>query len=354
MQDAENVHNKILTLGSYLGSKPIGRILTKKLFSYSNPSLEQNINGVLYKNPIGLAAGFDYNGYVAGILKSTGFGFNTVGTVTAKPYEGNKRPRLKRLIKSKSLLVNKGFKSDGADIVEKRLNSMNTSKTTLGVSIGSTNIPQVNTLPIIINDYLYTFDKFKNKDYVKYFELNISCPNLKISSSELNNPTVFENLVKAISSLNIQKPIYVKMANELDLKTSIQLVEIGINHKMSGFIFSNLVKNRDNKFLDKSELATVKDLKGNFSGKPCDRNANRLIREVYKNFGNDTTIIGCGGVFSAQDAYDKIKQGASLVQLITGMIFEGPQLAGEINEGITKLLKKDGFKNISEAIGTNL
>lgn len=349
-QDAETVHNNLTEFGEALVQKKYLRNFTQRLLSYNDGFLSQEIHGINFKNPIGLSAGFDYDGHLADTMQYVGFGFNTVGTVTAKSYEGNKKPRLERLPKSKSLLVNKGFKSQGVDKVLERLDSKNLTTTTLGISVGSTNIPEVNTIKKAIDDYLDTFRKFKNKEYVKYFELNISCPNAAMNENFANTKN-FKQLLTEVKKLRIKQPIWIKMANELSLNETDILVRNAISYGMSGFIFSNLVKDRDNKYFNKAEIQNFSEYKGNFSGKPTEKNANRLIKHFYKEYGKDTKIIGCGGIFNANDAYEKIKLGASLVQLITGMIYEGPQLIGKINQDLAKLLKADGYKNISEAVG---
>ena len=146
-------------------------------YSYKSDGLKRSFLDVDFENPVGLAAGFDYDGHLAKTMKHLGFGFNTIGTVTAKPYGGNQKPRLLRLVKSRAILVNKGFKSEGATKVAKRLDAKNLQGHTVGISVGSSNIPEVNTIDKAINDYVFTFNVFKNKPYVKYFELNISCQN---------------------------------------------------------------------------------------------------------------------------------------------------------------------------------
>lgn len=350
-QDPENVHNFITTIGEGIGGNSTASNITSNLLTYKNKSLEQKIDGIKFENPVGLSAGFDYDGHLAETMHYTGFGFNTIGTVTAQPYSGNTPPRLSRLPKSGSLLVNKGFKSDGALNVRNRLRTKNLLDKTIGVSIGSSNLPEVNTINAAIEDYIKGFETFKSERYVKYLELNISCPNTSMTES-FSNKKNFQNLLDEISKLKIKKPIYVKMANELSLNETDTLVKVGIDSGMSGFIFSNLVKNRQNPKLDRDEIELIKDLKGNFSGKPTEISANNLIKHIYKEYGKHTTIIGCGGIFTAEDAYEKIKLGAHLIQLITGMVYNGPQIAAEINIGLIELMKKDGFKKISEAVGS--
>jgi dihydroorotate dehydrogenase subfamily 2 len=329
--DAEFIHNRFLLLGNLLGKNKAGRNIIRSLFYYSNKKLVKEIDGITFSNPVGLAAGFDYNGDLAEIMHDVGFGFNSVGTVTAKPYEGNQKPRLSRLPKSKSLLVNKGFKSLGADAIYKKISKMNLTNLVVGVSVGSSNLCEVNTIKKAISDYIYTFNKFKSLNSIKYFELNISCPNTKFKEP-FSNTKNFKLLINQIKKLKINKPIYVKMPNEKSIKEILELSQLIYENKLQGVILSNLVKSRKNKYLNKKELKEIKHLKGNFSGLPTKENSTKLIKEVKKNFGNKLTIIGVGGVMSYDDAREKFDAGADLIQLITGMIYEGPQLVAQINK----------------------
>ncbi len=343
--DAERVHNATSVFAAYLSTTKTGLHLLDSIFSYKNSKLKTNVCGIDFENPVGLAAGFDYNGMFCNVMAPVGFGFNTVGTVTACAYAGNKLPRLGRLPKSKALFVNKGFKSKGADYIYDYLVKNYKNNGTLGISVGSSNIPSVDTIEKAIKDYIYTFTKFKELSFVKYFELNISCPNTSMTESFITLEN-YRKLLSAISALHIAQPIFVKMPAEIAYPTAKELIEVSLEFGISAFIFSNLVKDRTNPVIDKKELKNYEGLKGNFSGKPTYDLSNELIRIAKQDFGEKITIIGCGGIFSAQDAYEKIKCGASLVQLITGMIFEGPQLIGEINEGLVKLTKKDDRANL--------
>lgn len=327
--DAEFVHDIFTTTGEFLGKYVLTRKITSLLFNYENTKLERTVLGVKFKNPIGLSAGFDYNGRLVKILPSVGFGFSTVGTVTNFPYEGNPKPRLGRLPRSKSLLVNKGFKNEGVDIIAKRLNDPFLKNVTFGVSVGSSNVPQIDTIDKAINDYIECFKKLIPNTYIKYFELNISCPNTAMPES-FTNANNFEKLVIEVKKLYINIPIFVKMPNELSLEKSELLVNVAVKHDIKGFIFSNLVKDRANPSFDKHEIEKFKDFKGNFSGKPTEDNANSLVKHFRDKYSDSIAIIGCGGIFSAEDAQKKFGSGADLVQLITGMIFEGPQVIGKI------------------------
>jgi len=329
--DAEFVHNSMSSVGESL---EFAAPLVAATFAYQHPVLSKKVLGITFVNPVGLAAGFDNNGHDARILKYVGFGFNSVGTVTARPSPGNPAPRLGRLPKSKSLLVNKGFKSDGADVIVKRLDAKKLQGHAIGISVGSSNVPEVNTIPKAIDDYLYTFELFKKKSYVSYFELNISCPNTAMSEPFTDKQN-FATLVRQVMALKIKQPIFVKMPNEISFDDVDTLIRLALKNDVHGFIFSNLVKNRKNPGFVKEEMEKFADRKGNFSGKPAEKNANALIAHARKKFGKEIAIIGCGGVFSVNDAQAKFDAGADLVQLITGMIFEGPQVVGDICEGLT-------------------
>jgi dihydroorotate dehydrogenase len=228
----------------------------------------------------------------------------------------------------------RSFKNEGAEAVAIRLDGKKLAGHNIGISVGSSNLQEVNTVNKAVEDYLYTFEVFKNKNYIKYFELNISCPNTAMPESftEIKN---FEKLITAVSYLKIKQPIFVKMPNEINPDHSDELVAKSLKKNIRGFIFSNLVKNRANPAFDKEEMETMKNFKGNFSGIPAQTGSNLLIKHTREKFGKEIAIIGCGGIFTPEDAIKKLNAGADLVQLITGMIYEGPTLIGEINRQIS-------------------
>jgi len=348
---ADDVHVFFLKMGNFIGRYPFFRHISRFFFFYKNDSLSQNIFNLEFTNPIGLAAGFDYNADLIEVLPDISFGYQAIGTVTFWPYKGNAKPMLGRLPKSKSLLVNKGFKNHGIESILNKV-SKTEKRIPLGISIGSTNKLYKN-IDEMIEDIISSFKKVTAQNYFDYYELNISCPNLinvESLKDKFDEPIGFGILLNKLSYLNINKPLFVKMYLEKSVRDTILLTEVAsIYPFVKGFIFSNLVKNRNNPLFDKNEIANAG--KGNFSGKPTEQITNDLISEVYKKYKNRFLIIGCGGVFTGRDAYEKIKRGATLVQLITGMIYEGPSVIGKINKDLAKLLKKDGYKNIKEAVG---
>lgn len=336
--DAETVHNRATKLGERLARYP--KLLAA--LNYQNPRLTKKVLGVEFANPIGLAAGFDYNGRLAQTMSLVGFGFNTVGTVTAHSYAGNPHPRLKRLIKSRSILVNKGFKSDGAVKVATRLDRKKLGGRTIGISVGSSNIPSVDTVESAIADYLTTFEVFRNRPYVKYFELNISCPNTALTEP-FTDPKNFQRLARAVAELKLNQPIFVKMPNELAERNGFALIDRALEHNLKGFIFGNLVKDRNNPQFDQTEITAVSNLKGHFSGQPTQANVLARLLSAHRRYGHQIALVGCGGTFNAADAEAKFAAGADLVQLITGLIFTGPALASEINNRLAQ-----SFKHIPE------
>jgi dihydroorotate dehydrogenase subfamily 2 len=346
-QDPEKVHNCFTFIGNKLGKSRFAKNFTNVLFNYQNPVLSQTIKGIKFENPICLAAGFDYNANLTQILPSVGFGGMTIGSLTYGSYNGNNHPRLGRLPKSRSLLVNKGLKNKGVKSICKSLEKLN-FKIPLGISVAKTNCPSSVSCEGGVKDYIESFRILNSYGIGDYYELNISCPNA-FGGEPFTRTELLEPLLIEIDKLSLNKPLFVKMPIDLSLNETEKLCEVCADHNIDGLIFGNLTKDRCNPLLVKEEVE--KWNKGAFSGKPTEEKSNERIAFVYRKYKKRFVIIGCGGVFSAEDAYKKIKLGASLVQLATGMIFQGPSLIGEINEGLTKLLRKDGYSRIQEAIG---
>lgn len=349
--DPEFIHNSHISLGELLGKTFVKNFFNWKL-NYSSKKLKQKITGINFEGPIGLAAGFDYEAKLTQVLYSLGFGFQSVGTITNMPYEGNPIPRLGRLPKSQSLMVNKGFKNMGAEITADRIYDLS-FKIPMGISIGVTNTKKIKTVSDAVNDIISAFKIFeKRKIKNNYYEINISCPNLNNNSINFYEVNNLSRLLQSISKLKLKKSLFIKMPISISNKEFVSLLDIIQKYKfIKGVIIGNLLKDRKSRLLDKQEIK--KFPVGNFSGKPCEIRSNELIKLTYKKYGKKLIIIGCGGVFSGGDAYKKIKLGASLIQLITGMIYQGPQLISQINIELEELLEKDGYKNIGEAVGKN-
>lgn len=351
VNDSEKIHTKLTQIGEWIGLHPLSNNLIKSAWRVENKTLTQTIAGITFSNPIGLAAGFDYEAKLCHVLPSLGFGFGTVGTITNKPYGGNPSPRLGRLIKSRALIVNKGFKNNGIDSLIKK-HAQSHFSIPIGLSIGKTNSKETMTQEQAIQDIISTFHKTESVQMpFSHYELNISCPNL-MGNVEFYSPVHLQELLRAIAELKIPKPIFIKMPINETNEMTRQMLDVIIQFPIQGVIFGNLQKNRHDPSIVPAEAAKYQ--KGYYSGKPTEKRSNELIRLAYTSYGKKIIIIGCGGVFGAKDAYAKIKLGASLVQLITGLIYNGPQLAAQINADLIDLLQRDGFYNISQAIGKDV
>lgn len=349
LKSPETVHRRLVSLGNRLGESSFIKRLTSSVFTVKDNALSQSLFGLTFENPIGLAAGFDYEAKLTQILPSLGFGFGTVGTLTFLPYGGNPSPMLGRLIKSKSLMVNKGFKNLGIAQTLKTLEGKSFTYP-VGVSIGKTNTPTYKTQAEGVHDIVqgFTIAEASGVPFA-YYELNISCPNLA-GNIEFYEPRHLSELLDALSVLKLSKPVFIKMPiAKTDAQISAMLDVITRYKFIQAVIIGNLQRDRQDPAFVKDEVSRWNV--GNFSGLPCQKRSEELIRLVYKNYGSKIKVIGCGGTFSGEDAYRKIKLGASLVQLITGMIFEGPQLISQINRDLSVLLRRDGFTSITQAIG---
>lgn len=343
--DPEDVHDHMTKMGKMLGKTAIGRGLTSLMFNYKNKTIEQNILGIHFPNPIGLSAGFDKNAELTQILPAVGFGFVEVGSITGEPCTGNPRPRLWRLKKSKALVVYYGLKNDGCEKISAKLKNLK-FKIPVGISVAKTNCKETAELEPAIKDYVKAFEHFTTIG--DYITINISCPNA-FGGQPFTDEHKLEKLLAATDKIPYGKPIFLKLSADLTPHEIDTIIAVVQRHKVHGLICTNLTKKRDNPKIIEEVLPEV----GGISGKVVEEMATKMISYVYKKTKGKFIIIGCGGVFTAEDAYKKIKAGASLIQMITGMIFEGPQVISQINLGLVNLLKKDGYKNIAEAVGAD-
>ena len=334
-RDPEDVHDTALTLGKTLGKSVLVKSFFRVCFGHQDDSLRQTVCGITFQNPIGLAAGFDKNADILDILPTIGFGYAEVGSVTGEACVGNAKPRLWRIPEEKSLRVYYGLKNDGAEAISARLKGK-TFTFPVGVSIAKTNSPATVETEQGIADYMKAAEAFR--DIGDYITINTSCPNA-FGGEAFSDPARLELLLKAYRELKIHKPTFLKLAADLTHEQLDQIIELSNTYNIDGFICTNLKKEAGEK--------------GGLSGKSVASLSDDMIANIYKKVGKKKVIIGCGGIFSGEDAYRKIRKGATLVQLITGMIYEGPQLISEINRDLVRLLKQDGYTHISEVIGIN-
>jgi len=308
----------------------------------NNKSIQTEIFGKTIPNPIGIAAGFDKDAEVYNPLFKLGFGFVEVGTVTPVGQYGNTKPRIFRLEEDMALINRLGFNNSGSEKVRSRIIS-NSPKGLFGINIG----PNKDTNNRM-EDYLICLRKFYN--LADYLTINISSPNTENLRSFHNEDELNEllNLIeKEKKILKTTVPITVKISPDIEDENINIISDVLLKHNVEALIVSNTTdKNREN-------LSNINKLeKGGLSGKPLEKISNELINKFYKFLKNKVKIIGVGGVDSGKSAYQKIISGASLIQLYTGMIYQGPSIASKISEELINILDKEGVKNISDVVGS--
>ena len=356
LMEPEQAHSSLKRVGVFLGNNFFLRKFTGLLFNYDHPSLNTTVNGISYRNPIGLSAGFDKDGELTKIYPHLGFGLAELGSFTGEICPGNPGKRLFRMKKSKSIVVWYGLNNEGSEKISQRLSGEEFGNLRVGINAALTNLTPEFILEDAIADYLKTMKLFK--DIGDYYDVNISCPNTQEGEPFVDK----QNLNALLTAINkeirpiSEKPIYVKLAADMTIDEINTIVDACVEHKMDGVVCTNLAKPQYNTEHIPEEYPTVDgrlpEGKGAMSGLPLQRISTNVIRHVYRRTRGKLTIIGVGGIFSAKDAYEKITSGASLCHMITAMIFDGPQSMSEINRGLVKLLKADGFNSISEAVGS--
>jgi dihydroorotate dehydrogenase len=347
----ESAHEFALRASRLALSTEWARRLAARQFA-SVPFGELQRFGLNFKNPIGLAAGFDKNGTVAQAMQALGFGFVEVGTVTHLPQPGNPRPRLFRLPQDRALINRAGFNNDGADALAAHL-ATNRPNCVLGINIGKSRAVAVEDATA---DYLATFETvYEHADYIA---VNVSSPNTP-HLRELQRADQLASLLEALQKRNQELsekhsrtrpvPLLVKIAPDLSKAEVEAIVDVVHRLKLSGIIATNTTTSRDD--LRTSELEVKNCGEGGLSGAPLRRRSTRIVAELYRLANGKFEIIGVGGIFTAEDAWEKICAGASLAQLYTGFVYEGFSVAREINEGLAQILKREGFSSLDEAVG---
>jgi dihydroorotate dehydrogenase len=340
----ETSHELVHKLGRAPG--PIWKLLLPGLATPCK-GLQVDLAGVQLDNPVGLAAGFDKNGKLIHMLGHLGFGFAEIGSVTARSWGGNPKPRLFRLEQDEALINRMGLNSEGVDAVSQRLAQISFSLP-VGLNIAKTNDPSISG-DAAIEDILYTFKKVKDTQ-ISYISVNASCPNTKDKIAEHKQDLSI--LLKLIQTENTKKlPVFVKLSPDGPDEFTAWMVESGIEHGLSGYICGNSTINRNDLITPSVEIERIGA--GGLTGRPLKQAALKLCSLVYSLKAANQVIVGCGGISSGADAYEFIRSGASAVQLYTGLIFHGPTLIRDINDELLSLLKADGL-SLAQAIGAGL
>jgi len=323
----ERAHQFTLFLLRMVLGIPIINDVFRRLYTISHPSLERTVMGLKFPNPVGLAAGFDKDGKHFHHMSSLGFGFIEIGTVTPKAQVGNPRPRLFRLPKDHALINRMGFNNEGLEALEKRLKERN-SKIIIGGNIGKNKVTPNESA---VNDYRIAFERLF--PHVDYFVVNVSSPNTP-NLRELQDKEPLQRLLSALQQLNAQKdtnkPILLKIAPDLSTSQIDDILEIVKATNIAGVIATNTTIEREGLETSEAEVESIGG--GGLSGQPLRERSTEVIRYIHEKTDGQLTIIGVGGIGCVEDAIEKLEAGASLVQIYTGLVYEGPALVRRINQ----------------------
>ncbi len=345
--DAERVHEfGLKSLGRALESKRLQEVAERRYCINGFGEIERF--GLRFANPLGMAAGFDKNGIVVNQLASIGFGFVETGTVTFEPQVGNPKPRIFRLPKDNALINRLGFNNQGAKTVAKRLAEID-RRCVLGVNIGKNKAVENEGA---IENYLMSLDcVYQVADYIA---VNVSSPNTP-NLRDLQSADNLEFLLGAIQDRNHElgngsmKPVLLKIAPDLAGDEIDEITDIAVKHEVAGIIATNTTVNRRGLETGDDHISAVGA--GGLSGKPLYSRSNEVIRRIYRRAGGKIEIIGVGGIFSGDDAFEKILAGASLIQAYTGFVYGGIGFARNVNTRLLELIEARGFDNIDDAVG---
>jgi len=348
--DPERVHEITLSL---LARLDFLEPTLEWFFAEPDQRLQVHLGSLKFSNPVGLAAGFDKNARAVRIWPAFGFGFIEIGAVTALAQPGNPKPRLFRLPEDKALINRLGFNNEGATAIAARLDILQRKgrlpKIPLGINIGKTKVIDNREAA---KDYLFTFEKLYGLG--DYFTLNVSSPNTP-GLRELQEKSLLKELAQAIQEKNRdlaaksyagEKPVLVKVAPDMEFSQLDDIIDVSLSCGVTGIIATNASA------LMRETLSHPIDEPGGLSGRPLKAKARSFVRHIYTATGSRLPVIGSGGIFTAEDAYESIRAGASAVQIYTGFVYEGPGAVRKINRDLLRFLERDGFKNLAEAVGS--
>ncbi|MGY8824159.1 MAG: quinone-dependent dihydroorotate dehydrogenase [Candidatus Latescibacterota bacterium] len=345
--DPEWIHHRTLDVGAALGALRPGRALLRALFAYRDDRLAVRVAGIDFANPIGLAAGFDKNGCAIRALSALGFGFVEIGSVSAHASDGNARPRLFRLPIDEAIVVNYGVPNDGAEAVARRINKQSTAAP-LGVNIVETNTGRAPVADEVLAEFVAALWLFCAR--ADYITLNLNCPNTTAGKSPFDDAGLLHALMQQYAEIEDIPPVFLKFTAHADgTRMEAMLSAVESFDFVKGFVF-NLPTGKD--YPLRSPAALTNSMPGTLCGAPTQMLLDEALAFWYRHIDRARhVLIGSGGVRTAADAYRKICLGASLVQVYTALVYQGPGLVQKINRGLVELLERDGFNSIVEAVG---
>jgi len=345
-RESEAIHDQTLEALGWVGRSRLGLDCVKSFFGGAELPVE--LWGLRFPNPAGVAAGMDKRGAAVPAWAALGFGFCELGGVTREAQPGNPAPRMFRAVAEEALVNRMGFNNPGAEALAERLAGWKKSglwpKHPVGINLGkSKNTP----LERAAEDYAGSFGALR--DYGDFFVVNVSSPNTP-GLRQLQDRAALDEILAAIEGLNGgRKPVLVKVAPDLSIEALDEILEVGETRRVAGYVAANTTIARP-ETKDAAAAAAYAEA-GGLSGRPLRTRSTEVVRHLHLRSEGKAPIIGVGGIFSAADAWEKITAGASLVQVYTGMVYEGPGIARAITEGLMERLERAGMKSLSEAVG---
>jgi dihydroorotate dehydrogenase len=349
-KDPEESHEMILRL---LAKADGLAGMLEAFYTIDDARLNVKLGPLTFPNPVGLAGGFDKNALAPRTIASFGFGFMEIGAITAQAQPGNPKPRLYRLPEDEALINRLGFNNLGAVAIAAKLDAMRARgglpKIPLGMNIGRTKIIETKDA---VADFLACFERLY--PYGDFFTLNVSSPNTP-NLRDLQEKSLLRDLLSAVQQKNRglasgnkfePKPVFVKIAPDMEFPQVDEIIDVVTSAQLTGIVATNATA-----FMRENLKSRNGTEPGGLSGKPITAKVTNFVSHIYKQTAGRLPIVGVGGIFTSEDAYDKIRAGASAVQIYTGWIYEGPGAVKRINLGLRRLLERDGLKHISDAVG---
>ena len=343
----DQAHDNMITFCKVAKRMPPLMWACREMLNYTDPVLETEVMGVKFANPFGLSAGLDKNCEMPVLMDNVGFGFETVGSTTSRPCQGNPKPWFHRLPEYDSMMVHVGLANMGSDKVIDRAEQAwtNARDMQVSVSIARTNDDKVGDLDEGIEDYCISMRRAAGRTAM--VEVNVSCPNTTAGEPFTEKPENLDRLFTALDGIDRPQPTLVKLPLNKSWGELHELLDVLAEHNVQGVSLANLQK-------DRTGMEIPRDWEGGLSGGPCTKASEALVAQVRRTYGDRFAIAGIGGVFTPEQAYAKIRAGADLVMFISSLMYRGPQQITVLKRGLAQLLKRDGFEHVADAVGADL
>ena len=345
-QESEAAHNRVLKGLSIASRFPVLPMLTDCL--YGAPDLPVEFAGLRFSNPIGLAAGMDKSAAAVPMWERLGFGFAELGGVTQHAQLGNDAPRMFRAVEDRALVNRMGFNNPGAEAFANSLSKWrardNWPNHPIGINLGKS---KITPLEKAAEDYAFSFRTLQ--ELADFFVVNVSSPNTP-NLRKLQDKSALDEILKTLRTVNSEKPLLIKIAPDLTPKAIDEVLDLTANHSLAGIVATNTTIERP----DTNDVQCKKTYTetGGLSGAPLCQRSTEIIAHIHKQTSGKLPIIGVGGIFTAEDAWGKITAGASLLQVYTGLVYEGPSIAGDIVRGLISRMEKEGVLSLEEVVGS--